>query len=216
MHHALPALPVAVPLLAAAFLAAVNRHVPRWLADTVALLASIATCVTCAFLMWQSAQQTIIYWFGGWVPRYGAAIGISFVIDPFGAGLAAFAAALVTVALIFSLRYFDSVGNLYHVLMMAFLGAMCAFCLTGDLFNLFVWFELMSAAAFALCAYKIEEPASLQGAINFAAVNTVGAFLVLTGIALLYGRTGALNLAQIGRALPTADGLVIVAFVLIA
>src|SRR5207302_7083361 len=58
--------------------------------------------------------------------------------------------------------------------------------------------------------------ASLQGAINFAAVNTVAAFLVLTGIALLYGRTGALNLAQIGRALPAADGLVIVAFVLIA
>src|SRR5205823_324183 len=122
MHHARPALPVAVPLLAAAFLAAVNRHVPRWMADTFALLASISTCAGCALLMLQSSPQTIVYWFGGW-----AAIGISFVIDPFGAGLAALAAALVTLALIFSLRYFDSVGNLYHVLMMAFLGAMCAF-----------------------------------------------------------------------------------------
>src|SRR5438874_36811 len=216
MHHALPALPVAVPLLAAAFLAAVNRHVPRWMADTFALLASISTCAGCALLMLQSAQQTIVYWFGGWAPRSGAAIGISFVIDPFGAGLAAFAAALVTLALIFSLRYFDSVGNLYHVLMMAFLGAMCAFCLTGDLFNLFVWFELMSAAAFALCGYKTEQAGPLEGSLNFAITNTIGAFLVLSGIGLLYGRTGALNMAQVGRSLGnTADGLVIVAFVLI-
>src|SRR5438132_635557 len=191
MHHALPALPVAVPLLAAALLAAVNRHVPRWMADTFALLASISTCAGCALLMIQSSSQTIVYWFGGWAPRSGAAIGISFVIDPFGAGLAAFAAALVTVALIFSLRYFDSIGTLYHVLMMVFLGAMCAFCLTGDLFNLFVWFELMSAAAFALCGYKTEQAGPLEGSLNFAITNTIGAFLVLSGIGLLYGRTGA-------------------------
>src|SRR5438105_1490933 len=216
MHHALPALLVAVPLLAAAFLAAVNRHVPRWMADTFALLASISTCAGCAQLMLQSSPQTLVYWFGGWAPRSGAAIGIAFVIDPFGAGLAAFAAALVTVALIFSLRYFDSVGNLYHVLMMAFLGAMCAFCLTGDLFNLFVWFELMSAAAFALCGYKTEQAGPLEGSLNFAITNTIGAFLVLSGIGLLYGRTGALNMAQVGRSLEnTADGLVVVAFVLI-
>src|SRR2546423_4428184 len=213
MQPALPALPVAIPLFTAALLAAVNRHVPRWLADTIALLTSIAACVTCTLLMRESSQQTIVYWFGGWAPRSGAAIGISFVIDPFGSGLAAFAAALVTVALVFSLRYFDSVGTLYHVLMMAFLGAMCAFCLTGDLFNLFVWFELMSAAAFALCGYKTEQAGPLEGSLNFAITNPIGAFLVLSGIGLLYGRTGALNMAQVARSLGgNADGLVIVAF----
>src|SRR5919108_2379496 len=98
MSHGLPALPVAIPLLTAACLAAVNRHVPRWLADTFALLAAIATCAGCVLLMFQASSQTIVYWFGGWVPRSGAAIGISFVIDQFGAGLSAFAAALVAVA----------------------------------------------------------------------------------------------------------------------
>ena len=48
--------------------------------------------------------------------------------------------------------------------MLIFLGAMSGFCQTGDLFNLFVFFELMSAAAFALCGYKSEEPGPLQGA----------------------------------------------------
>ena len=76
---------------------------------------------------------------------------------------------------------------------------MAGFCLTGDLFNLFVFFELMSVAAYALTAYKIEEEQALMGAFNFAVTNSVGAFLVLTGIGLLYGRTGALNLAQLGR-----------------
>jgi multicomponent Na+:H+ antiporter subunit D len=93
---------------------------------------------------------------------------------------------------------------------------MCGFCLTGDLFNLFVFFELMSASAFALCGYKNEDQNAQQGALNFAITNTIGAFLVLTGIAMLYSRTGALNMAQIGRALGTQiDPLVIVAFVLI-
>jgi multicomponent Na+:H+ antiporter subunit D len=57
----------------------------------------------------------------------------------------------------------------------------------------------------------------LQGAINFAVVNSIGAFLLLAGIGLLYGRTGALNLAQIGQVLSRrpADGLVIVAFTLV-
>src|SRR6185369_8985389 len=61
--------------------------------------------------------------------------------------------------------------------------------------------------------YKSEQPGPLQGALNFAVTNTIGAFLVLTGIALLYGRTGALNMAQIGRTLGSqADPLVLAAF----
>jgi multicomponent Na+:H+ antiporter subunit D len=211
------ALPVAIPLLMAAALAAAGKHLPRWLNDAVALAASVACLVLCAALFVRSRHEPIVYWMAGWQPRGGIALGISFVIDPLGAGLATLSALLVVAALVFALRYFDDVQAHFHVLMLAFLGALCGFGLTGDLFNLFVFFELMSAAAFALCGYKSDEPASLQGALHFAVVNTAGAFFVLSGIALLYGRTGALNMAQIGRALGgRADGLVIVAFALIA
>jgi multicomponent Na+:H+ antiporter subunit D len=100
---------------------------------------------------------------------------------------------------------------------LVFLGGLAGFALTGDLFNLFVFFEVMSVSAYALTAYRIERPAPLQGALGFAVTNTVGAMMILFGIALLYGRTGALNMAQVGAALATrpADGLVIVAFALI-
>lgn len=209
-------LPVVIPLSVAGLLAAGNKVLPRRLADTLAALTAAATCAISLLLMKQAMGATIVYWFGGWTPRAGVALGISFAIGPFGAALAALTSLLVLAALLFSTHYFDSIGTLFHVLMLVFLGAMCGFSLTGDLFNLFVFFELMSAAAFALCGYKIEETAPLQGALNFAITNTVAAFAVLLGIGMLYARTGALNMAQIGRALDAQpDALVITAFTLI-
>lgn len=171
---ALAPLPVVIPLSAAAILAALNKHLPRRLSEALAILATVMTGGICVELLLQASTQPVIHWFGGWTPRAGVALGISFVIDPIGAAAAAFASLLVLAALVFSLHYFETVGSLFHVLMLGFLGAMCGFTLTGDLFNLFVFFELMSASAFALCGYKVEEPESMQGALNFAITNTVG------------------------------------------
>jgi multicomponent Na+:H+ antiporter subunit D len=216
--NALPPLPVVLPLTVAAVLMAVGKHLPRRVIDVLCLVTTAAVVTLCAVLLADSRQTLLVYWFGGWTPRDGVALGISFAIDPFGAGLALLAALLVLAGFVYSWRYFEEVGPLYPTLMLTFLGALCGFSLTGDLFNLFVFFELMSVAAYALTAHKIEEEESLMGAFNFAISNSVGSFLVLTGIALLYGRTGALNLAQIGTALQTVplDGLTIAAWVLIS
>ena len=61
------------------------------------------------------------------------------------------------------------------------LAGMVGFCLSGDLFNMFVFFELMSVAAFALAGYKIDENEAVEGSLNFAVTNTIGSFLILTG-----------------------------------
>jgi multicomponent Na+:H+ antiporter subunit D len=214
--HSLIPLPVAVPLFGAAFLAATNNLLPRPATDAVNLACALAALVMCALLT-AHAGHTMVYWFGGFHPHGQIAVGISFSVDRMGAGTATLAAVMVSAALLYSVRYFDEVGSLYGSLMLVFLAAMVGFCLTGDLFDLFVFFELMSVAAYALTAYKIEEVGPLQGAINFAITNSVGSFAMLTGIALLYGRTGALNMAQIATALAghPADGLVKVALLLI-
>src|SRR5487761_906202 len=83
--------------------------------------------------------------------------------------------------------------------------------------GLFVWFELMGVSAYALTAYRPEERGPIQGALIFAITNSVGSYLSLTGIALIYGRTGALNMAQISRYVSShpPDGLVTIAFLLI-
>ena len=214
----LPVLPVVTPLITAAVLALLTKLLPRGWSSLIAIASAVATAAAGALLFEGSLQQPIIYWFGNWKPKGHIALGISFAIDPIGAGLATFAAVLTAAALIYASKYFDSVENHFHALILCFLGAMCGFSLTGDMFNLFVFFELMSAAAFALCAYKTEDPGALQGALNFAVTNTIGAYFVLTGLALLYARTGALNMAQMSEALAAHSGgkLVLVAFAFVS
>ena len=147
----------------------------------------------------------------------GVAPGIALVVDPLGAGAAALVAALGSRRWFFRGGTSSRSGTLFHTLMLVFLAGMIGFCLSGDLFTMFVFFELMGVAAYALTSYKMAEAESLDGALNFAIINSLGGLLILWGIALLYGQFGALNLAQISRALTSGapDGLVIVSFTLI-
>lgn len=209
-------LPVLIPLAAAILLALLNKLSPRWFADLVSIASVGAAGTLSVVLLHDSAANPLVYWYGAWTPRAGVAVGVNFYVDRFSAGLAAFICILALASFVFSLHYFDSIGNLYHVLMLGFIAAMCGFSFSGDLFNLFVFFELMSVAAFALCGYKTEEPSTQQGAINFAVLNTIGGFLALLGLGMFYSRTGALNMAQIGRTLGNhSDVLVTTAFVFV-
>jgi multicomponent Na+:H+ antiporter subunit D len=210
-------LTVAVPLLAAGCLTMFATRVNRRQGVVIALAAALAVTTFCVILLARTASGLEVYWFGGWHPRAGIAIGVAFTIDAIGAGLATLISVLMVAALALMWRYRDSDSPHFQVLMLLFLTGMVGFCLSGDLFNMFVFFELMSVAAFALAGYKVEEAEALEGSLNFAVTNTIGSFLVLTGIALVYGRTGALNLAQIGEGLSAGgvDGLVVVAFALL-
>lgn len=209
-----PALPVAVPMLSAAALSAVRKWLPRAGIDLLAVLTAALNLAFCLWLLRACWNHSIVYWFGNWFPRGHMVLGIGFFVGPVGAVLAAVAAFLTLLALIYSWGGMESGQNFYQPLMLIFLAAMTGFCFTADLFNLFVFFELMSTAAFALCGLKTQEPAPLQGSFNFAVTNTVGAFFMLTGIALLYGATGALNLAQMGWLLGSRhDSLVLTACV---
>lgn len=213
----LAALPMAAPFIGAGLFVAAGAVLPRWTNDAIATGIALAVLAFCVLLAHQAGGHAIAYWLGGWGPRAGVPLGIALDIDPLGAGLAAFAALMVLAAFVYSLYYFDAVAGLFHALMLMFLMGMAGFALTGDLFDLVVFFELMSVVAYALTAYRIEERAPIQGAINFAITNSIGGYAMFIGTALLYARTGALNLAQIGAALDghQPDALVIVAMVLL-
>jgi multicomponent Na+:H+ antiporter subunit D len=206
---------VAAPFLVAAIFA-VSLPISRRRDDVTAIITSAGGVifVGALFIDLFGRHWPVVTFLGGWEPRHGVSLGIAMAYDPLSAGLALLAAILVCAALLFGWRYFESTGPLFHVMVLVFGGAMAGFCLSGDLFNLFVFFELMSVAAYALTAYRVEERGPLQGALTFAVSNTIGAVFILFGIALLYARTGALNLAQIGEALShgSADGLVVTAF----
>jgi multicomponent Na+:H+ antiporter subunit D len=210
-------IPVVVPLLAGALNIAGDHVLPRRAGDVLAISAAATSFAFSLLIMVDSMQDELTHWFGGWRPRSGVALGIAFTADPLGAGAAALASGLTVAALVYSLTYMAEAERFYHTLVLLFCGAMCGFALTGDIFNMFVWFELMGVAAYALAGFKIAELGPLQGSVNMAVTNTIGAYFVLLGIALLYGKTGALNLAQIGRTLSgqKPSGLVVVAFTLL-
>ncbi|PKW11580.1 multisubunit sodium/proton antiporter, MrpD subunit [Streptomyces sp. 1222.5] len=223
MHHLLPLL-VAIPLLGAAFLVVAGRRLPRIAAEITGLLVSGGTAVL-ALLLLASSVPPMVEWVGGWLPVGGESVGIVVIGDGPALGMATLVSLLTLAALAYSWRYFDEPPHghrgAFTALMLVFQGAMCGFALAGDLFNAFVFFELMSVTAYALTGYRIDEAKAVQGALTFGVVNSLGAYAMLMGIALLYARTGELGMSKIGRGLDTAagsggpDALVLASFVLV-
>ncbi|PAZ10195.1 NADH-quinone oxidoreductase subunit D [Streptomyces sp. SA15] len=220
MNDLLPLL-VAVPLLGAALLVACGRRVPRVVAESVGCAVSGGTAALALVLLLNSSPP-MVEWVGGWVPVNGHSVGIVLVGDGPGLGMAALASLLTLAALAYSWHYFDEPprrhAGSFPALMLLFQAGMCGFAVAGDLFNAFVWFELMSVVAYALTGHRVEEARAVQGALTFAVVNSLGAYAMLMGIGLLYGRTGELAMTQIGRGLDAhgePDALVLAAFVLV-
>ena len=147
----------------------------------------------------------------------GQPVGVALVVDRAALLLVCLVGVLTVAALTWSWHFLADAGASYVALVLLFLGACDGFVLAGDVFDAFVWFELMGVAAYALTGMRIEEHRSVHGALSFGIVNTVGAALSLSGIALLYARTGQLNLAAIGEALrgEPADHLVVVSCALL-
>ncbi|MGW2772573.1 complex I subunit 5 family protein [Streptomyces olivaceoviridis] len=223
MHHLIPLL-VAIPLFGAALLVATGRHLPRIAAELTGFAVSGSTAALALVLLLNSAPP-MVEWVGGWLPVDGESVGILVLGDGPALGMAALASLLTLAALAYSWRYFDEpprdrTGS-FTALMLVFQGAMCGFAVAGDLFNAFVFFELMSVVAYALTGYRIDEAKAVQGALTFGIVNSLGAYAMLMGIALLYARTGELAMAKIGRGLDAAagpggpDALVLASFVLV-
>ncbi len=213
----LPPLPVAGPLAVAGLLLVFSHALPRRVPDLIAILTAIAAVAVCIVMAAHTAAHPLVYWFGGWAPQQGQVLGIGFVVDQAGAAVAAFIGVLFAASMVLAWGFYDEVHAHFHVLMLLFMAGMVGFCLTHDLFNLFVWFEVMSIAAFALTGYELRSSA-LDAALNFTVVNTIGSYLILAGIGLIYARTGALDFSALERGVAAAPDDVIVAasFVLLA
>lgn len=212
-----PPIPVMLPLVVAIVLAAWGRRMPQWAPPVLAILTSLVVAGVAVSMIVYSRLEPIVYWVGGWTPRDSGPFTVGFVIDNTGAMLILLASVLAAASLIFSTRYFDRPRPGYYALMLAFLAGADGVSQTADILSLLLFFELMTISAFALCLRNAEAPAAVRPSLNFASANAAGAALALVGIAILYARTGALNLAQIGRALDSGpDALALTALFLIA
>ncbi|WP_200900630.1 complex I subunit 5 family protein [Mycolicibacter heraklionensis] len=208
---------VAAPILSACLLLALHGRVSRPAANALVLAVSAASTAAAGAVLVAASGRTMVVWIGDWRPHAGLAVGIALAADPLSAGLAVLVGSLTVCAALHSRRGLDEAGTRFDALLLIFLAAMNGFVLAADLFNLFVFFELMGAVGYALTGIKIEDRSAIQGALNFGIIQSLSACLTLIGITVLYGRVGQLGMAQLGAALRgPPDALVVAAFVLVS
>jgi multicomponent Na+:H+ antiporter subunit D len=136
---------------------------------------------------------------GGWMPPFG----ITFAVDVFGAAFA-LAAAVVTLAVLVYAGNPPEDRSHFHALVLLLLAGVTGAFLTGDIFNLYVWFEVLLIASFGLIVQG-GSPLQLDGAVKYGFLNFVATSLFLLSLGLLHGLLGTLNMADILRLAPAAN-----------
>lgn len=207
--------PVAVPLGAAGLTVLLRRWqalqrgvmevaVALMLAAAVALLARVAR------------GETIVLDFGGW----GAPFGVTFVADGLSAVLCVVAGIIALAVAIFARADIRARRRRagFDPLFLAMLAAVNGAFLTGDIFNLYVWFELMLVTALGLVTLD-RRRAQIDGAFRYAALSMLGATFILVGVGLLYGEAGTLDMVHLSTVLagrPPSVTLSVAAYLLLA
>ena len=167
------------------------------------LLGSTAILVAVAPTVYGGDQVT--HYLGHWVPVNGAALGIAFSADAWGLTYALTAAAIGVLLLLFTLSSQSDLGprelGSFCCLFLLLEAALIGVALTGDMINLFVWFEVAALASYALTAFFLERPLALEAAFKILVLTTIASFAVFLGASLIYTNHGALNFGQIRDAL---------------
>jgi multicomponent Na+:H+ antiporter subunit D len=201
--------PILVPLASAVAVLALGRW-PR-LQRGASLLGGLAYAVAVGAVVWRvvlapDAPGAASYQLGGWT----APFGITLVLDGLSAFMLVVAAAVGVSAVAFSVLFVDRANQrvFYHVLFHCLLLGVTGSFLTGDLFNLFVWFEVMLMASYVFVAFY-GGPEHTAAGFRYLVLNVVGSALLLLAVGGLYAVVGTLNMADASRRLadPAAYGI---------
>ena len=186
--------PVVIPALAAPIALLVMRR-KRRLGVGISFASCAAMLVAALALLSASADGTIrTYELGNWP----APFGIVLVIDRLSAIMLTLAATLSLIAMLHAvLTRADRKGWHFHPLFQFQLLGLNGAFLTGDLFNLFVFFEVLLIASYGLMLHG-QGPARLKAGVQYVVVNIIGSSLFLIALGLLYALTGTLNMADMG------------------
>src|SRR5690606_16127352 len=194
-------LPVALALMGAAALLMFRRTNGTPLIGALIVVAAIIACEI-QLLLNILANGPVSMTMGKWLPPFG----ISMTADLFSAAFA-LASALVTfiILLYAEIDRADADGkDGFHSMVLLLLAGVTGAFLTGDLFNLYVWFEVMLIASFGLLVLGTS-PLQIDGALKYGFLNFLATTLFLLALGLLYGLLGTLNMADIMRVAPAAN-----------
>ncbi len=196
-----PLLSIAIPMSAGALIVFLKEK-RRKINKLIALFSSVAQLIIGITLMLAvSGSLSSVHWINNiavyHLGNWAAPFGIVLVVDRLAALMLTLSAGLGLMCLIYSTSLWDRAGVHFHSLFQFILMGVNGAFVTGDLFNLFVFFEIFLAASYGLLLHGSGQNRVSSG-FHYIIVNLMGGFLMLIGISMIYSITGTLNLADLG------------------
>ena len=203
-----PALLVAIPLLAA-FLCPVIGKISSMVRNIWVMGMMLVTAAVAFILAYQVfTTGTVVYVFGAAAANLtvpldsgGIPIRIIFTIDAMSAFMEIICAIVGVSVLLYSLSSDSRNSSLegYYTLFFLMIVGVFGMVSTGDIFNFFVFLEILSLASAGIIAYRIEGGLAVEAALKYFILSTLGAILVLFAIGIFYGQYDTLNIAMIAQ-----------------
>ena len=195
--------PILVPLAASAMMLLFDER-RRWLKSAISLAATFALLVITLLLLRQAfaaglsgESATRAYMIGDWPARFG----IVLAVDRLSALMLVMTSILGMTTLVYALARWDRAGPRFHALFLLQLVGLNGAFLTGDLFNLFVFFEVLLAASYGLLLHG-SGPVRVKAGLHYVSINVATSLVFLIGVSLIYGATGTLNMADLATRIP--------------
>ena len=171
-----------------------------WRRGISQLSATLGLVTAISYLIQVSSGQIIIYNLSEWA----APFGIILVLDQLSALMLVLTYSLALPLLWFSSKEWDERGRYFHTMVHFLLMGLCGAFLTGDLFNLFVFFEVLLLASYVLLLHG-QGKARFQLGIHYVTINLLASALFLIGLGMIYGSVGSLNMTDVARLIPLLD-----------
>ena len=199
--------PILLPLVASALLLLLDER-RRMAKNAIALATLLAVLVISVALLLQTVRvgisgdsATRVYLIGDWT----APFGIVLVADWLSDLMIVLTAIIALAAFVYALARWDRAGPRFQALFLLQIMGLNGAFLTGDLFNLFVFFEILLAASYGLLLHG-SGAERIKAGLHYVAINVGASLLFLIGVALIYGVTGTLNMADLATIIPGVVG----------
>jgi multicomponent K+:H+ antiporter subunit D len=167
----------------------------------ISLVSAILGLLTAiSYLMVANTGQISVYQLSEW----SAPFGIVLVLDRLSAFMLVLTYVLAVPVIWYASDNWDTRGRYFHTMIHFLLMGVCGAFLTGDLFNLFVFFEILLMASYVLLLHGQGRP-RFQLGIHYVTINLLASALFLIGLGMIYGSVGSLNMADVGRLMSTLD-----------
>ncbi len=187
-----PVLLIVIPL-SLAFLIPIFAFISKKILKFIPFVAFLFNLTISLKLLPRVLEQPVLTTIGGFAPPFG----INIVAGPLGILFATLIALVGSLVSIYAFNYIKGKAQeKYHILYLLLLTGATGVVLTGDIFNLFVFFEILCISSYSLVAF-FGDKAGIESAVKYLIQGTLGSSLILIGIGLLYGRFGTLNMADI-------------------